>query len=222
MYSRPPLETVDGIPVFHHAGSDEYDLCYQAIADEHLEAFHRDGTNPFMAREHIQALVNATVPHLTAHVPAGGSILDAGVGIGEHLKHLDLYDRHGIDLSIGYLKVARDRGITAALAQIEEPPYSRNTFDAILCTDVLEHVLDLNWCVTALLALLKPGGVMVVRVPRREHLEPYIGYKYRFVHLRILDETMLTLMFDRVFGCEVLTAEAVVDGAESICVVRKP
>ena len=49
--------------------------------------------------------------------------------------------RHGMDISRGYLKVSREVGIDVCYARIEDMPYKPDTFDVIVCTDVLEHVL---------------------------------------------------------------------------------
>ena len=51
-------------------------------------------------------------------------------------------------------------------------PYSDESFDVILCTDVLEHVIDLNLCVAKILSVLKKGGLLIIRVPNREDLQP--------------------------------------------------
>jgi hypothetical protein len=54
--------------------------------------------------------------------------------------------------------------------------------------------------------VIKPGGVLVVRVPYREDLGSYAdpASQYRFVHLRNFDEHSLRLLFERIMGCEVV------------------
>jgi len=75
-----------------------------------------------------------------------------------------------------------------------------------VCTDVLEHVLDLNLCCQKILSVLTPGGILVVRVPYREDLSGYLApsYPYPLVHVRSFDEHSLRLLFERVFGCDIL------------------
>ena len=53
-------------------------------------------------------------------------------------------------------------------------PYEDGFFDAIVACDVLEHVIDLNECCRQILRVLKPGGVLIVRVPFKEDLSPYL------------------------------------------------
>jgi hypothetical protein len=74
----------------------------------------------------------------------------------------------------------------------------------VVCSDLLEHVLDLNMCCAKILSVLRKGGILIVRVPFREKLSPYLGirYPYKYVHLRNFDEYSLRLLFERIFDCE--------------------
>lgn len=197
----------------------DYLANYDAIAAEHLAHLDEFGMNPWMPDELIHDLNAATLAPVYRLVPAGARVLDAGCGTGTLLSHLGAYKRFGCDISKAYLERAKAHG-EVCFSAVEQMPYKNNWFDAVLCTDVLEHVLDLNACVTELLRVLKPGGLLIVRTPCQEDLSPYINYKHRFVHLRILDGDMFTLMFDRVFGCEVLEIKGVRE--EVVAVVRKP
>ncbi len=44
-------------------------------------------------------------------------------------------------------------------------PFSANEFDEILCQDVLEHVEDLIKVIKEIHRILKPGGIVHIRVP---------------------------------------------------------
>ncbi len=50
---------------------------------------------------------------------------------------------------------------------INKPPYpfKNNQFDEVLCQDVLEHVSDLLIVMREIYRILKPGGVVRIRVP---------------------------------------------------------
>ena len=197
----------------------DYLANYDEIAAEHLAHLDEFGHNPWMSDDLIRNLNTPTIDLVNRYVRAGGKLLDAGCGTGHLLSQLPAFDRYGCDISRAYLERAQAHG-EVCFAAVEAMPYETEWFDGVVCTDVLEHVLDLNAAVSEILRVLKSGGILVVRVPCREHLEQYLGYKYRFVHLRILDGTMLTLMFDRVFGCDVL--ETVETNGEVVVAVRKP
>jgi SAM-dependent methyltransferase len=85
-------------------------------------------------------------------------------------------------------------------------PYKERYFDAVVSTDVLEHVLDLNLAVKEILGVVKEGGIIVIRVPYREDLGPYLhpDFPYRMVHLRSFDENSLRLLFEKIFNVKVL------------------
>ena len=54
-------------------------------------------------------------------------------------------------------------------------PFADNTFDSVLCTEVFEHVEQLDYVIIELYRVLKPGGRMIVTTPFMcvEHEMPY-------------------------------------------------
>lgn len=137
--------------------------------------------------------------------------MDVGVGLGRLLNAIRTeaepnpkiakLDLHGMDISLPYLKIAYQTGLNVILAKIEDMPYTEEQFDLIICTDVLEHVVDLNLCIDKILSVLKPGGLLIVRVPNREDLSLYLRhhYPYNMAHIRAFDEYSLELLFVKVF-----------------------
>ena len=92
------------------------------------------------------------------------------------------------------------------MSSLEELPYSDRMFDAIVSTDVLEHVLRLDRAVDQLLRVLKPGGVLIVRVPNDENLSGYLGadQEFEFSHVRKFDLASLKLYFEKTRELEFL------------------
>jgi 2-polyprenyl-3-methyl-5-hydroxy-6-metoxy-1,4-benzoquinol methylase len=202
-YVRPPLGWHDSIPVFSER--TEYVDNYEQISADHLAAYRKDGSNPFMSSELWEEMEASTAALLQKYSAAGDVVLDVGVGMGRLLARFPSLRRYGMDVSTGYLEIARSKGIQVCYSLIEDMPFGRDLFDIVVCTDVLEHVLDLNLCCSRILSVIKPGGVLVVRVPYREELASYAdpACQYRFVHLRYFDEHSLRLLFERILGCEV-------------------
>lgn len=202
--AREPLGFRGEIPYF--SGHSDYTANYEQISRDHLETFRKAGTNPFIEEDLWVDFERSTIELIEKYAPPSGTILDAGVGLGRLLSHFPQLRRFGADISWGYLEVARSNGIDVCYSLIEDLPYRKELFDIVVCTDVLEHVLDLNACCAKLLAVLRPAGTLIIRVPYREDLRPYLapGYPYKYVHLRNFDEFSLRLHFERVFNCRTL------------------
>jgi SAM-dependent methyltransferase len=200
VFKRDPLYFEDGIPVFTEL--DFYVENYERIARDHIGKISEGHENPFIEEELWIALEVNTRAHIDRHVKPGSRILDIGVGLGRLLEPLTEYKRYGIDISLDYLKHARARGIDVAMAKIEDLPYQDGFFDAVVTCDVLEHVLDLNLCCRRIIASLRPGGTLIVRVPYKEDMNVYLrdDLPYEYIHLRNFDEASLRLMFGKIFG----------------------
>ncbi|HEV7843462.1 MAG TPA: class I SAM-dependent methyltransferase [Pyrinomonadaceae bacterium] len=209
VYSREPLRVQDGIPVF--TAANEYTDNYETISFDHLSSMEKNGTNPFIAEKLWQEMERSTVSLVEKYSRPGDSVLDVGVGLGRVLAHFPQLQRYGMDISFGYLKETQSKGIEVCYAQVEEMPYRPESFDLVLATDILEHVLDLNLCCAKMLSVLKPGGVLIARVPYREDLSGYLAPEnpYKYVHVRNFDEGSLRLLFERIFDCEWVEATKV-------------
>src|SRR5262245_61766702 len=197
-----------------------YRANYDRIAADHVKFWRETVRNPFQEEGIYQRHLNATEFLLRQYVTDGDAVLDAGCGMGDLLDRFPNLSRYGVDISADYLAIAADRGILTHRGLIERMPYRRGMFDAVVCTDVLEHVLDLNACVKELLRVLKREGVLVVRVPNDEPVDMAMGGTYEFVHLRRLDEQTLRILFQKIFRCEVVETSSTDEVV--YMVVRKP
>lgn len=201
---REPLGWHEGIPAFFD--SDDYTRIYEQISADHLATLDRCGINPFMDEQLWTEVEDATAARIAPLLSAGSRILDVGVGLGRLLGKLPACEKHGSDISTRYLERARRTGINVVLARAEDLPYPDAHFDVVVCTDVLEHVLELHLACRQLLRILRPGGHLFVRVPYRENLSGYLetSMPYSYVHLRSFDESTLEIWFSRVLRCRVL------------------
>jgi methionine biosynthesis protein MetW len=69
-------------------------------------------------------------------------------------------------------EAARRRGVEVVVGSVEDPAVLaalRGPFDAIVCGDVLEHVVDPWGALAALARVLRPGGRAVVSLPNAAH-----------------------------------------------------
>ena len=126
----------------------------------------------------------------------GSRLLDAGAGqqrfraYSSHLSYVSqdfcLYDGTGNDAALqsGTWDTSRI-DIVSDIVAIPEPDGS---FDAVVCTEVLEHVPDPIAALTEFHRLLRPGGELILTAPfcSLTHMAPYHYYsgfnKYFFNH----------------------------------------
>lgn len=123
----------------------------------------------------------------------GESVLDVGCGTGFLVDHLAR--RHadraftGVDFLIDPTTRARLPSVTFEEAAIEALPFADDSFDTVICTHVLEHVLDLAGSLRELRRVARRRLILVV--PReREHsftFNPHIHFfPYAHSFLRYL------------------------------------
>lgn len=118
------------------------------------------------------------------HLPLspGDCVLDLGCGEGRHVisayVHADVHSV-GVDLSVDDLRTTRDKyldfaepdnaaksfGLSSANALAL--PFADNSFDKVICSEVLEHIPDYTAALLEIERVLKPGGLFCASVPRR-------------------------------------------------------
>jgi len=123
--------------------------------------------------------------HLS-EIPSGHRILDAGAGEQVHKKyctHLDyisqdLAEYDGVGNGVGIQNQTWDYTGIDIISDIVSIPESDESFDAILCSEVLEHVPDPVRAIQELDRLLKVGGVLLITAPFASlvHQSPYYFY----------------------------------------------
>lgn len=112
-----------------------------------------------------------------ARLPPGSRILDVGAGSGQYR---DLFG-HCEYRTQDFGQEPGTQGRYAALdytSDITSIPVPDASFDAVLCTEVLEHVPEPAEAVREMARILRPGGVLLLSAPLGSHLhqEPYHFY----------------------------------------------
>jgi SAM-dependent methyltransferase len=111
-------------------------------------------------------------------------ILDAGCGTGSNLEYLGRRGRAlGVDLSENALAFCRARGVTVAGGSLLQLPFPDSVFDCVASFDVLYHrwIEDDAVAVLELCRVLRPGGILFLRLPALEMLR---GAHDEAVHTR--------------------------------------
>lgn len=93
-----------------------------------------------------------------------GTLLDIGAGTGDFLAAAinDGWQTTGIEPSLKAKTIAINKGIqfSAGLSDLES-----HSFDVITMWHVLEHIPNLDECLSELKRLLKPAGTIIIAVP---------------------------------------------------------
>lgn len=99
-------------------------------------------------------------------------ILDGGCGAGLLAKKLKKYgDVAAVDISPYAVKLAKKRGVPAQQASVDKLPYKNNVFDLVVSVDVIYHrQVDDKKALAEFFRVLKPGGVLILRVPANKWL----------------------------------------------------
>jgi methionine biosynthesis protein MetW len=109
-------------------------------------------------------------------VEAGDRLLDVGCGRGAVAALLSTRFRsvHGVDSDEEVLAEARRRGVSTQHVDLDRDslPYEDGSFDAALCLEVIEHVLDPPRLVRELARILRPGGRLYLSTPNVR----FLGY----------------------------------------------
>ena len=109
----------------------------------------------------------AAARDLSALIGKSAAILDLGGGNGAFARALDA---HGFtDLSVHEIPGADLSGlpgsVRAVYRDIDYASLPSAGFDAVALMDVLEHVPDIGFTLSAVRRILRPGGVMYVHTP---------------------------------------------------------
>jgi ubiquinone/menaquinone biosynthesis C-methylase UbiE len=115
-------------------------------------------------------------------LPEGYRLLDAGAGecpYKKHCGHLSYvaqdFAQYTGDGSTGLQTGSWDNSKLDIVSDITAIPVADGAFDAVLCTEVLEHVPDPIAALRELTRVLRPGGIMILTSPFASltHFAPY-------------------------------------------------
>ena len=125
-----------------------------------------------------------------ALIPEGAVLLDAGCGSQQYRRFCDHVEYRAQDF--GQYVTDEVSGFTAGIGGAEGYRYGQldytgdiwaideqsGYFDAILCTEVFEHIPYPNETLREFARLLRPGGTLILTLPSNclRHMDPYFFY----------------------------------------------
>lgn len=143
----------------------------QEVTEKYLDEFYKSGISrwsedtisgytEFASRRKFEVIIDI-IRKLNPE-----NILDVGCGGGLFIEELQRYGYKitGIDISYNLLSKIKENKILLS-AKVSGLPFKDKTFSCILCTEVLEHILDINKSLLELKRVLKPDGYLIITVP---------------------------------------------------------
>jgi len=115
-------------------------------------------------------------------IPAGLTILDAGAGESQfkkfcdHLKYIAQdFGQYSGEGNVGLQTGTWDNTKLDIVSDILSIPLPDHSVDAIMCTEVLEHIPDPLGAIKEFSRLVKPGGYLLITAPFASitHFAPY-------------------------------------------------
>lgn len=134
------------------------------------EDLYREHPRVHAGTDNSQACIDRIVGSI-----AGESICDVGCGTGALLSHIkagnpDLKRLTGVDFVVD--DAAHITGVEYVAAMIESLPFADGEFDTVVCTHVIEHVLEYRQAIAELRRIARRRLIIVV--PRERE------YRYSF------------------------------------------
>ena len=185
---------------------------------EEVEAIYSAHTNPFDQEEYEgldveRDTLERLIQRLKTEMPKG-EILDMGCGRGDFLK---IAQDHGFTVNGSDLSTAPSphKDIPIFQGFLKDANYRTEQFDVIVTRNTLEHIFDPNEDLRELNRILKPGGLLYVKVPHVKYEEgwrckAFFGFKSLFtppVHLNHFSTNTLSKILGR-NGFEVISWES--------------
>ena len=114
-------------------------------------------------------------------------ILDAGCGSGLDRFALTLLSSRyvGTDFSLEMLHAVPGRNRGLVLSDLTKLPFKDESFNFVLCSEVLEHIPSWKKAVSELSRVLKPKGTLIVSTPNKLSVhypqKLYLNWRYKIL-----------------------------------------
>ena len=121
---------------------------------------------------------DAWIREQAAALPPGSKVLDAGAGASKYRPFFSHCEYRTQDFCQYQGELVKYAQAIDYVSEITAIPLPDQSLDAIVCTEVFEHVVDPGAVLTEFHRLLRPGGKLLLTAPflSHMHMEPYHYY----------------------------------------------
>lgn len=136
-----------------------------------MEFENKDFVNDrYLQKMKIEDHKNDRVEKVKSYLPKEGKLLEIGVWEGlttKEYKEVFGGQIYGIDMNLEIMNSAMPYLDEAKACDLnsDEIPWPENTFDVVICTEIIEHVFDTDRLLIEINRVLKPGGKLIISTP---------------------------------------------------------
>jgi 2-polyprenyl-3-methyl-5-hydroxy-6-metoxy-1,4-benzoquinol methylase len=150
--------------------SDRIPLAYHLIANRGLKANSPRYWDRRLAEtwDAPNRYWPAKIEVLTTTLDRDMSILDVGCGTGSILLGLQRHgftNLHGLEQSDYAIRRLTEQAFAITKGNFLDPPFPHGTFDAVIASEVLEHVIRRKQLLHELTRIVRPAGSILIFVP---------------------------------------------------------
>ena len=193
MITEPPLKVHKNGVLDYIENEDDYVENYEEIS---LKYNQNVSLEP-------QAILNCCELIIDNLADKEYKIADVGCGAGFVINPIKIKAENKVAIDISLNQLSRvDPGITRIRANVESLPIADGAFDAVICTDIFEHVQNEKALVSEVSRILKPGGTLLFACPWEQDLSVYdmpeykaMFKQYKYLHLRSVNQEMINDCF---------------------------
>ncbi|HET6328233.1 MAG TPA: class I SAM-dependent methyltransferase [Planctomycetaceae bacterium] len=151
--------------------SQYFDILRQGGRAPELRRIMEGGETAKSEIHWLESVLYADIVAALQQLGAGRQLLDVGCGTGDFLAYAGQhgFEPLGLEIATAATERARERGLTVREMTLEEHLAQtagvRNSVDAVVMLNVLEHVPDPVKMLQLAGEVLRPGGFLCIRVP---------------------------------------------------------
>lgn len=149
----------------------------ETLIELYNDYHQRDGKDEYTWARLMQKNFSNVSALLSRRFPGKGKILDIGCGYGHFIKIMENYGwtASGIEPSSRTIRYAKSKGLNVFETTIEDAVFPESSFEAVTAFYVLEHLFEPLSVLKKIHAMLKPRGVVVLRIPHTTPIVKLLG-----------------------------------------------
>jgi SAM-dependent methyltransferase len=134
----------------------------------------------WLLRQAIRYGVAKRCRYVTRYKHAG-RLLDVGCATGiflQGIRNSGNWEPYGVEINQHVAHIAQEHGLDVRLGTLEQAGFADEFFDVVTLWDVLEHLHDPAGSLSEIYRILKPDGLLVIRVPNASSWDSQLFGRY--------------------------------------------